>query len=310
MIEVKNLSKYYGRFLALNDVSFKVGKGEVIGLLGPNGAGKTTTMKIMTGFLPATSGDVVIGGTSVQSDSLYTRSLIGYLPETNPLYTDMTVESFLQFIAEVRAIAKNLRKQAIHKMVETCMLEQVFYKPINALSKGYRQRVGLAQALIHDPAILILDEPTSGLDPNQIREMLELIRTIGKAKTVLHSTHILSEAQETCDRVLILAQGKLVANDAPKKLAAKAKGHSIHVAVTGNNSELASALAQLPEVKQCAVISQEGEYVKAELVNPGDCRGKVCEVLQSNHWFPTRLEYIEPGLDELFAELTGGKTHA
>ncbi|MDP2708655.1 MAG: ATP-binding cassette domain-containing protein [bacterium] len=218
MIEVKNLTKKLGGNLILDDLSFTVGRGEILGFLGPNGAGKSTTMKIITTFWAATSGQVILDGVDVSANPLAARKKIGYLPETVPLYEEMKVSEYLKFIAEIRGLQKNEIKSRIKEAVETCGLVKVVRRPVEELSKGYRQRLGLAQAIIHRPDILILDEPTTGLDPNQIVEIRDLIKTIGREKTVIFSTHILSEVGVTCDRVIIINQGKIVRQGAPAEL--------------------------------------------------------------------------------------------
>jgi ABC-2 type transport system ATP-binding protein len=210
-IEVKNLLKEYGEQKAVNDISFKVGKGEIVGFLGPNGAGKSTTMKIITGYLQQTAGEAFVSGINVNEEPLQTKRKIGYLPESNALYYDMYVREYLGFVAEVHQISN--KQQAIDKAIETVKLNVEAKKKVGQLSKGYKQRVGLAAALIHDPEVLILDEPTSGLDPNQIIEIREVIRQQGKNKTVLFSSHILQEVEAICDRVIIINKGQLVADD-------------------------------------------------------------------------------------------------
>ena len=210
-IEVNNLFKYYGQQAAVNDVSFSVKQGEILGFLGPNGAGKSTTMKIITGFIPSHSGEVTVCGLKVDVDNLEARKLIGYLPENNPLYLDMYVKEYLEFVGGIYKI--NKLKSRVNEMIDAVGLGIEQNKKIGALSKGYRQRVGLAQAIIHDPKVLILDEPTSGLDPNQLVEIRELIRTIGQQKTVMFSTHIMQEAEAICDRLVIINNGRIVAND-------------------------------------------------------------------------------------------------
>ena len=210
-IEVKNLFKYYGEQAAVRDVSFSVKKGEIVGFLGPNGAGKSTTMKIITGYIPASSGEVYVSGMKVDVENLKTRQIIGYLPENNPLYTDMYVKEYLEFVGGIYRI-KNL-KSRVAEMIDAVGLEVEQNKKIGALSKGYRQRVGLAQAIIHDPEVLILDEPTTGLDPNQLVEIRELIKNIGKEKTVMLSTHIMQEVEAICDRIVIISKGQIVADD-------------------------------------------------------------------------------------------------
>jgi ABC-2 type transport system ATP-binding protein len=218
MIQIEGLTKSYGSTLALRGVSFEVPRGQVVGFLGPNGAGKSTTMKILAGFVHPTSGVAKVGGIDVAADPVASRRLIGYLPENNPLYEDMMVLEFLSFVADVRELAPTVRSARIKHAVERCGLSGVLGKDIGQLSKGFRQRVGLAQAILHDPDLLILDEPTSGLDPNQIVEIRNLIKELGREKTVILSTHILSEVQSTCGRVLIISEGKLVADDAPERL--------------------------------------------------------------------------------------------
>lgn len=215
MIEIKNLTKKFGQNLVLDNISFSVGKGEILGFLGPNGAGKSTTMKIITSFWTPTSGQVLIHGLNTAENSLLTRKNIGYLPETVPLYDDMKVFEYLKFIAEIRGLDKSKIKNRIKEVILICGLNKVLRKPIEELSKGYRQRVGLAQAIMHEPDILILDEPTTGLDPNQIVEIRDLIKTIGREKTVIFSTHILSEVSATCDRVIIINNGRLVGEGRP-----------------------------------------------------------------------------------------------
>lgn len=240
MIEITNLRKSYGDFEALRGLNFSVPKGQVVGFLGPNGAGKSTTMKILTAYLPYSVGSVKVGGVEVAEDSIATRAMIGYLAENNPQYEDMMVYEYLSFIADIRNIDSTLKKQKIERAIERCGLQGVFRKDISQLSKGYRQRVGLAQAIIHDPQLLILDEPTSGLDPNQIIEIRSLIKELGQETTVLMSTHILQEAQSTCQRILIINNGLLVADDTPEQLSqgdfgsiflevAAGEGETVHV---------------------------------------------------------------------------------
>lgn len=221
MIEIKNLTKKFGQNLVLDNLSFAVAKGEILGFLGPNGAGKTTTMKIITSFWPPTSGQVLIDGLDAAVNSLATRKKIGYLPETVPLYEDMRVFEYLKFIAQIRSLEKDRIKVRLKEVVSICGLTKVLRQPIDELSKGFRQRVGLAQAIMHEPDILILDEPTTGLDPNQIVEIRDLIKTIGREKTVIFSTHILSEVSATCDRVIIINNGKIAGQGSPKELMEK-----------------------------------------------------------------------------------------
>ena len=265
MIEVEGLTKRYGRFTALDGVSFAIRKGEVVGLLGPNGAGKSTTMKILTCFVSATAGRASVAGFDTFDHPLKVREQIGYLPENCPLYPDAEVTGFLEFCAQVRGIPPKSRKAALERVVADCALEAVRRRPIGELSKGYRQRVGLAQALLHNPAVLILDEPTSGLDPNQIRDILGLIARLGSERTVIHSTHILSEVEATSDRVLIINKGRIVAEGAPRDLGAGRVGGAgpvIHATLRGEG-----ALERLLERLRAADFV---ESVKTETVGEGD----------------------------------------
>lgn len=219
MIEAIGLSKYYGSFAASRDVTFAIKKGEVAAFLGPNGAGKSTTMKLLTGYLAPSEGVAKIAGFNMATDRLQGAKLLGYLPENGPLYPDMTPRSLLYFFGEIRGLSADVLEQRIAAVVKTCNLEAVIGKPIAKLSKGYRQRVGMAQALLHDPEVLILDEPTAGLDPNQIREVRKLIRELGKTKTILLSTHILQEVEAMCNRVVFINEGRLVFDGTPQELA-------------------------------------------------------------------------------------------
>ena len=218
MIEVKNLIKDFGSFRAVDKISFTVPKGQILGFLGPNGAGKSTTMKMLTSFIEPTSGTATIDNRDIVKDSIGVRELIGYLPESAPSYGEMTVCEFLEFVAEMRGIMGPQKTEAAEKMKETCFLKEVWHQPIETLSKGYRQRVGFAQALIHDPPVLILDEPTDGLDPNQKHEVRQLIKRMGKDKTIILSTHILEEVEAVCERVIIIANGKVVKDATPEEL--------------------------------------------------------------------------------------------
>ena len=221
MIKVENLVKSFGQKLAVNDVSFSVERGEVLGFLGPNGAGKSTTMRMLTGFIPPTSGRITIGGHDMVEDPLPAKRLIGYLPENAPGYADMTVHGFLGFAAELRGLQGSARKQAVNRAVELCFLQNVLYQTIDTLSKGYKHRTCLAQSLIHDPAVLVMDEPTDGLDPNQKHEVRNLIKHMGENKAIIFSTHILEEVEAACSRVIIIDRGRIVANGTPQELKAR-----------------------------------------------------------------------------------------
>jgi ABC-2 type transport system ATP-binding protein len=253
MIAIKDLQKDYGSTRALKGLSFEVPRGQVVGFLGPNGAGKSTTMKILTGYLHPSSGSAEVAGIDVAEAPVEARRLIGYLPESNPLYEEMMVQEFLDFAADVRKIDRSARQGAIANAVDRCGLGDVVTRDIGQLSKGFRQRVGLAQAILHDPDLLILDEPTSGLDPNQIVEIRGLIKELGQEKTVIMSTHILSEVQSTADRVLIINDGELVADDSPENLTAS-EGGTLFLVVASKNgpaldaAEIRFALEQIPGV--------------------------------------------------------------
>src|SRR5437016_4195943 len=234
MIKASNLVKAFGAKLAVNDVSFAVERGEVLGFLGPNGAGKSTTMRMITGFIPPSDGTVTVGGHDITTHPISAKRLIGYLPENAPVYVDMTVRGFLNFCAELSGLRGSDRKKAINRVVEMCFLEPVLYQSVDTLSKGYRHRTCLAQAIIHDPDILVLDEPTDGLDPNQKHEIRSLIRRMGERKAIIFSTHILEEVEAICSRAIIIDRGRIVANGTPAELKAKSElGGALLVAVRG-----------------------------------------------------------------------------
>ncbi len=296
-IEVKNLFKYYGEQAAVRDVSFSVNKGEIVAFLGPNGAGKSTTMKIMTGYIPASSGEVYIGGIKVDVDELKTRQMIGYLPENNPLYVDMYVREYLEFVGRIYKV-KNL-KSRVAEMVNAVGLDVEQNKKIGALSKGYRQRVGLAQAIIHDPEVLILDEPTTGLDPNQLVEIRELIRQIGKQKTVLLSTHIMQEVEAICDRVIILSKGQIVADDKAKALQQELEHQTVYVEFDSAVSK--AQLSKIPNVSK--VESLDKGWLIESLVSE-DLRKSVAQYAQQQNWLILTLNIEQKSLEEVFKELT------
>lgn len=307
MIEVKNLSKKFGNIVAVNGVSFTVNKGEVVGLLGPNGAGKTTTMRIVTCYLPATSGTALVAGFDVFENSLEVRKRVGYLPENAPLYLDMPVLDFLQFISAIRGIPKQETKSRIRKMVEVCGLESVINRDIGELSKGFRQRVGLAQSLIHDPEILILDEPTVGLDPTQIIEIRELIKEIGKEKTVILSSHILPEVSATCNRIIIIHKGEIVGSGTPDEMAQSSKkSEIIHITIKGPLEDIQRQLNGFPEVKEFKVASRDDGVnsfeIKSEL--GVDLSERLFFMVVNNRWVLTELKKEIVNLEEIFLKLT------
>lgn len=307
MIHVEGLTKRYGRSLAIDNISFHINKGEVVGLLGPNGAGKTTTMKILTCFISATAGKASIDGFDTFDEPLKVREQIGYLPESCPLYHDMDVATYLEFAAEVRGVASAKRKGAVEKVISDCDLGKVTRKLIGHLSKGYRQRVGLAQALIHDPKVLILDEPTSGLDPNQIRDILKLISELGQEKTVIHSTHILSEVEATSDRVLIINNGQIVAQGTPQELMARSSGTTVYVTVKGPDAQ--SSLASAPFVRKVERIGDGKEGFVRLALQSQDQRDVAVEVYKlavEKGWLVSELKAETASLEDVFAKLTRG----
>lgn len=309
MIEVHGLTKTYGSERAVNDISFQVRKGEVLGFLGPNGAGKSTTMKVITCYLPPSAGSVTVDGLNVVQDSLAVRRRIGYLPEHTPLYQDMTVYDYLSFIATMRNVSPKVVPNRIAHMAGVCGLSTVLAKRIDALSKGYRQRVGLAQAMIHDPDIIILDEPTSGLDPNQIVEIRELIKTIGKEKTVILSTHILPEVQASCDRVLIINKGKLVADGTPQDLQDNFSGaQKISFGVHNPDPSVMATLSSTPSIR---VVGQEhhGDQETTFLLTTDekeDVRPTLFNLAVENGWTLTELHRKQANLEDVFRQLTSG----
>jgi ABC-2 type transport system ATP-binding protein len=297
-IEVKNLSKFYGQQAAVNDISFSIHKGEIVGFLGPNGAGKSTTMKILTGFIPATSGEVKICGMEVDVDSLETRKKIGYLPENNPLYLDMYVREYLEFVGKIYKVP-NL-KARIDEMIQQVGLEVEQNKKIGMLSKGYRQRVGLAQAIIHDPEVLILDEPTTGLDPNQLVEIRELIKRIGKSKTVMLSTHIMQEVEAICDRVIIIKSGKIVANSTAAELQYEENKQVVYVEFEGELSK--NALKNETGITTVESLGTNAWLVESD--NAVDLRKLIAQFAQKNNLLVLTLRKEEKTLEEVFKELT------
>jgi ABC-2 type transport system ATP-binding protein len=311
MVRLEGLTKHYGSTVAVSGVSFEIPRGQVVGFLGPNGAGKSTTMKILAGFLRPTSGVAKVNGIDVTQDPVSTRRLIGYLPENNPLYEDMMVREFLDFVADIRHIPPAERETRIKSVVDRCGVGNVLGKDIGHLSKGFRQRVGLAQAIMHDPDLLILDEPTAGLDPNQVVEIRSLIKDLGREKTVVMCTHILSEVQSTCGRVLIIAKGKLVADDTPDHLA---EGDSGVVTVvfapqdgaTMQAGALKEALTRIPGVTGVNPDDGEGEGTLGFSLSHGkvDPRRGVFDVAVQNKLVLLEVKRRQVSLEETFRKLT------
>ena len=296
-IEVKHLFKYYGDQAAVKDVSFTVNSGEIVGFLGPNGAGKSTTMKVITGFIPASSGEVKVCGMPVSVDSLETREKIGYLPEHNPLYLDMYVKEYLTFVGNIYKV-KNV-KERVEEMIKAVGLEVEQFKKIGQLSKGYRQRVGLAQAIIHDPEVLILDEPTSGLDPNQLVEIRELIKKIGKEKTVMLSTHIMQEVEAICDRVIIINKGEIVADDKAADLQVSQTVQTVFVEFEGNVTR-----NQLKKIVPVNKVEAFGEGWLLETKEDVDLRKSVAQFAKDNDLLTITLKREQKSLEEVFKQLT------
>ena len=268
MIEVDQLSKSYGSTDAIKDVSFAVEPGEILGFLGPNGAGKTTTMRILTGYLPATSGTAKVAGKDVHSDSMAVRQSIGYLPETPPLYPEMTVDGFLHFVARIKGVSAGDRAEKVASAIERCNLQEKGDVIIRKLSKGFRQRVGIAQAIVHNPPVIILDEPTVGLDPKQIIEVRNLIKQLAGEHTIILSTHILPEVSATCDRIAIINRGELITTDSPEHLVEKLTGHGYWVELAGDIERSLSVLSDVPGVTQV-------NLVKGETLEAGHARFQV-----------------------------------
>ena len=295
-IEVRNVFKYYGEQAAVKGISFSVQSGEIVGFLGPNGAGKSTTMKMITGYIPTTSGEILVSGMPVGTDQLDPKKKIGYLPENNPLYLDMYVREYLDFVARIYKVSN--RSEQVKKMIHSVGLEIEQNKKIGALSKGYRQRVGLAQAMIHDPEVLILDEPTSGLDPNQLIEVRELIKDIGKEKTLMLSTHIMQEAEAICDRVVILSKGEIVADMPTNRLHEKSDLKCVFVEFQGTVTK-----SQLSKIKEITKVETRAEgwllYSETE-----DLRPYISKFSQENNLVILTLQLEQKSLSSVFKDLT------
>lgn len=301
-IEVSNLQKFYGEQAALGGISFKVKTGEIVGFLGPNGAGKSTTMKIITGFIPASEGSVSVCGLDVDEHSMEVRKKIGYLPEHNPLYLDMYVKEYLNFVADIYKI-KN-KKARIEEMIQLVGLEKEQHKKIGALSKGYRQRVGLAQAMIHDPEVLILDEPTSGLDPNQLVDIRNLIKKIGKTKTVMLSTHIMQEVEAICDRVVIINNGIIVADNSAKELQNQENKQVVIVEFDSESKVTKSELKKIAGVHKVLEVENTNSWL-LETNQQDDLRKTVSKHAAAKDWLILSLKVEEKSLEQVFKDLTG-----
>lgn len=314
MLEIENLTKRYGQHTVVDDLSFRCVPGEVLGFLGPNGAGKSTTMKMVTGFVPPSAGRVSVCGLDIDQASLEARRCIGYLPEGAPCYPEMTPSSFLEFIADIRGLTPAERKTRLDSVIEALHLGPVLNQSIDTLSKGFKRRVGLAQAILHDPKVLILDEPTDGLDPNQKHEVRELIRSMAANKLIVLSTHILEEVEAVCTRAIIIANGSILADDTPEQLARRSRSHNaVRLCVGANESfdQVQAALVQLVSVDSVEV--DRGSRTITALARTetrdGETWQEVFDLISRQNWDITGLQLEVGQLDQVFREITGG-SHA
>lgn len=306
-IEIKNLIKKYGEQAAVDDVSFELKSGEILGFLGPNGAGKTTTMRILSCFMAPTSGDVLLDGISVFDNPVNFRKRIGYLPENNPLYYDMFITDFLEYMAGLQQMNKNLIPSKIKEIIDFVGLSAEKHKKIGELSKGYKQRVGLAQALLHDPELLILDEPTSGLDPNQILEIRDLIRDLGKQKTIILSTHILQEVEAVCNRLIIINKGKIIADSTPENLQAQISGEfkiNIEIESAEPHSIVENEFRKIENILNVESNVSQKNHFQLTTSNPYVVKKKVFELCRDKKWYLLELHQTETKLEDIFRQLT------
>jgi len=307
MIEVQHLTKQYGRVTAVNDVSFRVERGEILGFLGPNGAGKTTTMRILTGYMPATEGKAIVAGFDVFEQPIEAKRRTGYLPETPPLYPDMTVAEYMDFVAKVKGVPAIGRRERIREMMARTRILDVADRQCSKLSKGYRQRVGLAQALVHNPDVLILDEPTAGLDPKQIIETRELIKELAGSRTIILSTHILPEVSQTCQRVVIIAKGKVVAVDTPDNLTARLRGsETMYVQVDAGGVDAAALLKGVAGVTRVVESERKDRLVGYEVESESghDVRRELARAVVNSGVGLLELRPTRMSLEEIFLSLT------
>ena len=308
MIEVQHVSKRYGRVTAVDDVSFRVERGEILGFLGPNGAGKTTTMRILTGYMPASEGKAIVAGFDVFASPLEAKRRTGYLPETPPLYPDMTVREYLDFVGRIKGVAPKERKARVDEVMRKTHVHDMADRHCSKLSKGYKQRVGLAQALIHNPEVLILDEPTAGLDPKQIIETRQLIRGLAGSHTIVLSTHILPEVAQTCQRVVIINKGRVVAVDTPENLTNRLTGaETMFIQVDAPAGEAGPALASIPGVTR-VVASDSGGTFEVESENGADIRRELARTVVTRGWGLLELRPMRMSLEEIFLQVTTDET--
>ncbi len=309
-IRVENLTKYYGQQAAVKDISFEINTGQIVGFLGPNGAGKSTTMKMITTYLAQTEGKVFVDGLDTEEKAIEVRKKIGYLPEQNPLYLDMNVIDYLRFAAELESVPKGDIDSAIERVVDLCGLDEVRHKDIGELSKGFRQRVGLAQAMVHNPEVLILDEPTSGLDPNQIIEIRKLIKKLGKEKTLVLSTHIMQEVEATCDRVLIINKGEIVADGSPDSLQDKFRGQvEINLVLKKDSIDkdlIERALASISNVERARVQKVDDTTITFHVSakKGSDVREEIFRKIVTMNLVLLEMNKEEKSLEDIFRQLT------
>ncbi len=306
MIRVTDLTKYYGKQLAVDGLSFSVGQGEIVGFLGPNAAGKTTTMRIITGYLTPTRGEVWVAGYNMMSHSLDGRREIGYMPEIVPLYIDMTTRAYLEFVAGLRGLDRKKSRSRIEEVVAMCHLEDVIDVILGRLSKGFKQRVGLAQAIVHDPKVLVLDEPTIGIDPIQVAQTRQLIKELGTARTILISSHILPEVSMLCERVIILNQGRIVAEDRIENLSTLLKGaNRIRLKVQGSPEKVTDCLRRIDSIQK---VTYESPYHLVEFPADREPRNDITQAIVQSGWTLLAMEAVEMSLEEIFLELTAART--
>jgi ABC-2 type transport system ATP-binding protein len=307
MIEVEDLTKRYNGRAAVDGLSFNVARGEIVGLLGPNGAGKSTTLRILSCFMPATSGTVRVGGRDVAREATAIHQRIGYMPENNPLYPEMRVREYLKFRARLKGLSRNQSRDRVNVVMEQFQLTEVQRKLIGQLSKGFRQRVGLADALVHEPDLLILDEPTIGLDPTQIRAVRQLIKDLGQRHTILISTHILSEVEMTCNRVLIMHEGRMVAEGTPERLQQlMSEGVQILAEIAAPSADLRTAFDELPEIERFDLSPAEGDFQRCALTpaNGADLRPLIYDLARQNGWPLRELTRSRYSLEDIFMRVT------
>jgi len=306
MIKVKDLTKYYNNFLALDKINFEISKGEIVGLLGPNGAGKTTTLRLLTGYLKPTSGSIEVKGYNIKDNYLKIKSIIGYLPESVPIYKNLMVYEYLTYVGTIRRIDKKQLLAKIKSVIDRCKIKDIIEKDIGDLSKGLLQRVGLASVLLHDPEVLILDEPTTGLDPNQILEIRDLIKEIGKKKTVILSSHILSEVEATCSRIIIINKGKIVADGTPTELKEKYFDKTIIKLLLKKAKfyEVKSYFQNIEDIVSINLIEEKDDLIDLELVLKKDIREKIYNIIKQKEWIILEFSKKKTSLEKIFKQIT------